>query len=420
MLDIRFIRDNKELIAEAAKKKRIDFDVEKLIALDDDRVKLLTEVESARATQNAANDAISKASESEREKLLTDMRAVKEVLSSGEEKLKAIMDEWRTAMLHVPNVPDMSVPDGDDDSANVEYSQWGEIPKFSFIPKSHIELMENLHMLDLERGAKVSGFRGYFLKGDGALLSMSIWRLALDLLVKKGYEPMLTPALVRKEPLFGTGYLPQGEEDLYRTQDGDYLSGTAEVPTMGYLMDETLEAQELPKKFVSFSPCYRREAGSHGKDTRGIMRLHEFYKVEMVVLCEGAHDTSVTYHEEIRENAEELMRALEIPHHVVINCGGDLGLGQVKKYDIEAWIPSENRYRETHSISYFHDFQTRRFNIKYKDAEGKKRFAHSLNGTAFATPRLLISLLENHQRADGSITVPKALIPYFGKEILIS
>ncbi len=419
MLDIKFIRDNKELIVEAAKKKRIPFDVEQLIALDDERVRLLGEVERVRATQNAANGAISKASESDREKLLSDMRTVKESLADGEEKLKKIMDEWRAAMLHVPNVPDMSVPDGDDDSANVEYSMWGELPQFSFTPKNHIDLMEDLHILDLERGAKVSGFRGYFLKGDGVLLSLSIWRLAIDLLVKKGYEPMFTPALVRKEPLFGTGYLPQGEEDLYKTQDGEYLSGTAEVPTMGYLMDETMEVQELPKKFVSFSPCYRREAGSHGKDTRGIMRLHEFYKVEMVVLCEGTHDESVKHHEEIRENAEELMRALEIPHHTVINCGGDLGLGQVKKYDIEAWIPSENRYRETHSISYFHDFQTRRFNIKYKDAEGKRRFAHSLNGTAFATPRLLISLLENHQREDGSIAVPKALVPYFGKETLI-
>ncbi len=418
MLDIKFIRDNKELVAEAAKKKNISFDVEKLVALDDERVKLLAEVESARATQNAANDSITKADAVERENLLTEMRTVKEALAVGEEKLKAIMDEWRTVMLQVPNIPDMSVPDGDDDAANLEYSTWGKVPSFSFTPKDHIELMEGLHMLDLERGAKVSGFRGYFFKGDATLLSLALWRFALDTLVNKGFESMFTPTIVRKEPLLGTGYLPQGEEDLYRTQDGEYFSGTAEVPTMGYYMDETLEHSEMPKKFVSFSPCYRREAGSHGKDTRGVMRLHEFYKVEMVVLCEGTHDESVKYHEEIRENAEELMQALEIPYRVVINCGGDLGLGQVKKYDIEAWVPSEGRYRETHSISYFHDFQTRRFNIKYKDSDGKKRFAHSLNGTALATPRLLISLLENHQRADGSVRVPPALIPYFKKNTL--
>ena len=418
MLDIRFIRDNKELVAEAATKKHIEFDVEKLIALDDERIKLLAEVESARATQNAANDAISKAGEGEREKLLTEMRAVKETLAGSEEKLKSVMDEWRIAMLQVPNIPDMSVPEGDNDASNLEYSQWGKIPQFSFALKNHIELMEGLGMLDLERGAKVSGFRGYFLKGDATLLSFALWRFAIDTLVQKGFEPLLTPAIVRKEPLLGTGYLPQGEEDLYRTQDGEYFSGTAEAPTMGYSMDETLELTEFPKKSISFSPCYRREAGSHGKDTRGIQRVHEFYKVEMVVLCEGSHEVSVQWHEELRENAEELMQALHIPYRVVINCGGDLGLGQVKKYDIEAWVPSEGRYRETHSISYFHDFQTRRFNIKYKDAEGKKRFAHSLNGTALATPRLLISLLENHQRADGSVGVPPALIPYVKKNVL--
>jgi seryl-tRNA synthetase len=211
--------------------------------------------------------------------------------------------------------------------------------------------------------------------------------------------------------------LPQGEEDLYKTQDGDFLAGTAEVATMGYFMDEVIDKSQLPMKFISFSPCFRREAGSHGKDTKGIMRVHEFYKFEQVIFCEASHEESVKYHEEITGFAEDILQQLEIPYHVVANCGGDLGLGQVKKYDIEAWIPSENKYRETNSASYFHDFQTRRLNIRYKDDDGKLKFVHSLNNTALSG-RPLISIIENNQQADGSIKVPKVLVPYIGKEIL--
>jgi len=419
MLDIKFIRDNTELVAAGAKKKHITFDVAALIAIDDKRLATLAEVEALRAKQNAANDGIAKASADEREPLLLDMRAVKQELDTKEEELKSVMEEWRALMLQVPNVPDMSVPEGASDADNQEFTTWGEKPHFSFTPKSHSELMEPLGLVDFERGSKVSGFRGYFLRNEAVTLSFALWRFALDYAIKQGFTPMLTPTIVRKESFFGTGYLPQGEEDLYKTQDGEYLAGTAEVPTMGFHFDETFDAGELPKKFVSFSPCYRREAGSHGKDTHGLMRLHEFYKVEAVILCEGTHEESVRFHELLRENAEELLQALEIPYRVVVNCGGDLGLGQVKKYDIEAWVPSENMYRETHSISYFHDFQTRRFNIKYKDSEGKRRFAHSLNGTVFATPRLLIPLIENFQQADGSIAIPTALQPYCGFEKIV-
>jgi seryl-tRNA synthetase len=223
---------------------------------------------------------------------------------------------------------------------------------------------------------------------------------------------------VRREPFIGTGYLPQSEDDLYKTQDGDYLAGTAEVATMGYYMDETIDAKQLPIKYFSFSPCFRREAGSHGKDTRGIFRVHEFYKFEQVVLCEANHETSVKFHEELTANSEKLLQLLGLPYHVVLNCGGDIGLGQVKKYDIEAWMPSENKYRETHSSSYFHDFQTRRLNIRYRDTDGKLRFVHSLNNTAIATPRILAHLVENNQRADGSIYIPEVLQKYMGKAII--
>ncbi|TSC85181.1 MAG: seryl-tRNA synthetase [Parcubacteria group bacterium Gr01-1014_17] len=318
-------------------------------------------------------------------------------------------------MLQVPNVPDISVPEGGSDADNAEVRSWGEKPAFAFEPKSHIDLLLKNDMANFERGAAVSGFRGYFLKNDGALLSFALWKFCFDFFVKKGFSPMLAPSLVRREALLGTGYLPQGEDDLYKTQDGDYLAGTAEVPVMSYFADSMFSAEELPKKLIAFSPCFRREAGSHGKDTKGLMRVHEFFKCEQVVLCEASHQTSVRFHEEMNRNEEEFMEALGIPYQTVTNCGGDLGLGQVKKYDINLWVPSEKRYREISSASYFHDFQTRRLNIRYKEKDGKQKFAHSLNCTAAPTPRLLISLLENNQRADGSIVVPPVLVPYLGK-----
>jgi seryl-tRNA synthetase len=229
---------------------------------------------------------------------------------------------------------------------------------------------------------------------------------------------MLAPSMVKKENLFGSGYLPQGEEDLYKTQDSEYLAGTAEVATMGYYADEVLDKKDFPKKILSFSPCFRREAGSHGKDVSGLIRVHEFFKFEQVVLCEASHEESVKYHEEVNRNTEEFIESLGIPYHTVVNCGGDLGLGQVKKYDIELWVPNEGKYREISSASYFHDFQTRRLGIRYKDADGKMKFAHSLNSTAIPTPRILVSLVENFQQADGSIKIPTALVPFMGKDTI--
>ncbi len=419
MLDIKFIRENADLIKEAARKKRLDFKVEELVEMDEKRLKALTEVEEMRAKQNAASDAIQSADTAKREELIAEMKALKETLQVKEEDLKVVMKEWQKLMVQVPNVPDISVPEGVDDSENVEVKVWGDRRKFDFIPKNHIELMQKLHLADFDRGTKVAGFRGYFLKNEGALLSFAIWQFAMDHFLTKGFTPMIVPSLVRPENLLGSGYLPQGEEDLYKTQDGDYLAGTAEVATMGYFMDEVVDTTRLPYKFLSFSPCFRREAGSHGKDTKGLIRVHEFYKLEQVVLCEASHETSVTMHEELNRNTEEFIEKLGIPYHTVVNCGGDLGLGQVKKYDIELWVPGENKYREISSASYFHDFQTRRFNIRYKDGEGKMRFAHSLNSTAIPTPRILVSIVENYQNADGSITIPEALRPYMGGRDII-
>jgi len=416
MLDIKFIRENGGLIKEAARKKRIQFDVERLLAVDNKRRALIKEVDNLIHQHRESSELTTKLQGEEREKHLTKMKEEKDKLSHKEFELKTIEGEFDEMMLAVPNVPDPSVPEGESDADNQEIRKWGEI-KITH-GRNYMTLMQLHDMLDLERGVKVSGFRGYFLKGDGALLALAIWQFAMNFLAAKGFQPFFAPSLVRRESLVGTGWFPMAEEDVYKTQDDVYLSGTSEVPMMGYHKDEILNESDLPKKYVAFSPCYRREAGSYGKDEKGIYRLHEFYKVEQIVLCRADHQESVKWHEELTKNSEEIMQALEIPYRVVLNCGGDLGLGQVKKYDIEGWVPSENRYRETHSASYFHDFQTRRLNIKYRPEgpAGKLHFTHSLNNTAIATPRILEAFLENHQNPDGSINIPAALQKHFGKE----
>ncbi len=421
MLDIKFIRENKDLVSLGAKKKHIDFDVEELLSVDNKRRELILSIEKKRAEQNEVSEKMVRTKdEAEKSTMISDMKILKDGLQKEEEELKEVMKKWQTLMVSVPNIPDISVPEGLEDKDNIEIKKWGEIPKFDFEPKNHIELMTNLGMLDLERGTKVAGFRGYFLKGEAVRLQFALWQFVQDFFIKKGdFKQMMVPSLLKRELLMGTGYLPQGEEDLYKTQDGEYLSGTAEVATMGYYMDEIIDKKELPLKILSFSPAFRREAGSHGKDTKGILRVHEFYKFEQVVLCEAEHAESVKYHEEIERNTEEITEALELPYHVVVNCGGDLGLGQVKKYDIEVWLPSENTYRETGSASYFHDFQTRRLNIRYRDEDGKMKFAHSLNNTALSG-RPLIMIVENYQQLDGSIKIPEVLQPYMGGQKTIS
>ena len=419
MLDIHFIRENADLVKAGALKKHITVDVDRLLAVDDERKTLRQEIDEKKAEQNRASNKIALASGEERTQYIESMRFVKDSLNEVEEKYGKVIEEWQKLMLEIPNIPDMTVPEGDSDKQNQEVKKVGEIPKFDFKPKDHVELMTNAGMADFERGAKVAGFRGYFLKGDGALLMFGLMQfITAHYRKKEGFTPMIVPSLVRREGFLGTGYIPQGEDDLYKTQDGEYLAGTGEVGAMAYHMDETIDKGALPIKFFAFSPCFRREVGAHGKDTKGLVRVHEFYKFEQVVLCEASHETSVHMHEELTQNAEETLELLKIPYHIVVNCGGDLGLGQVKKYDIECWMPGENQYRETHSSSYFHDFQTRRFNIRYRDADGTLKFAHSLNNTALAMPRFLAVLVENYQQADGTIKVPEVLVPYVGKEIL--
>jgi seryl-tRNA synthetase len=419
MLDIKFIRENLDIVKMAAQKKHITMDLDRLVAVDDARRELTSSMETKRAEQNRVSDEIAKiADPAAKQAAIAQMQELKASIASEEEKLKGIMEEWQALMLQVPNIPDMSVPDGESDADNVEIKAWGEKPNFPFTPKDHIEIMTDLKMVDFERGAKVHGFRGYYLRGAGAKLSWAIWNYANDFFTQKGFEQLLVPTIVRKSNLYGTGHLPNDAEDVYKTQDDDYLIGTSEVSTMGLYADEVLPMDMLPAKFLAFSPCYRREAGSHGKDTKGLIRVHEFYKVEQVILCEASHAESVKWHEALNRNTEEFIESLGIPYRTVLNCGGDIGQGQVKKYDIELWVPLEEKYREISSASYFHDFQTRRFNIRYKDAEGKMRYAHSLNCTAAPTPRILVSLVENFQQEDGSVKVPQVLQKYMGTDVI--
>lgn len=416
MLDIKFIRENLEVVKLAAVKKKIKVDLDRLMVVDDSRRAVMSVLEIKKAEQNRVSGDVAKTTDGAvRAQLITEMQALKTEIQTDEEKLKPILEEWKTIMLQVPNVPDMTVPDGDSDADNQEVKNWGEQSTFSFPAKDHVELMTTHKMVDFERGAKVHGFRGYYLTGDGAMLSWAIWNYANEFFINKGFTPILPPAIVRKANLYGTGHLPNDADDVYRTQDEDYLIGTSEVSVMGYYSDEVLEQKDFPVKFLGFSPCFRREAGSHGKDTRGLIRVHEFYKLEQVMLCEASHEESVKWHEWINRNTEEFIESLGIPYRTVLNCGGDIGQGQVKKYDVELWVPGEQKYREISSASYFHDFQTRRFNIRYKDAEGKVRYAHSLNCTAIPTPRILVSLVENFQQADGTIVIPEPLRKYFGK-----
>lgn len=401
----------------AATKKKITIDIDRLVAVDDSRKEIMQRLEARKAEQNKVSDGIPVATDSSvRQQLISDMQLLKAESQKDEEALKPIMEEWQKLMLQVPNIPDMTVPDGNSDADNEETKVWGEKTSFNFEAKDHVELMQKHNMVDFERGSKVHGFRGYYLLDDGARLSWAIWNYANDFFQAKGFTPVIPPAIVRKANLYGTGHLPNEADDVYRTQDEDYLIGTAEVSVMGYHSDEILEKEQFPIKYLGFSPCYRREAGSHGKDTRGLIRVHEFYKLEQVILCEASHEESVRLHEELNRNTEEFIESLNIPYHTVVNCGGDLGQGQVKKYDIELWVPGEKTYREISSASYFHDFQTRRFNIRYRDEAGRVRYAHSLNCTAIPTPRILVSLVENFQQADGSIRIPEVLRPYFGKE----
>lgn len=412
MLDIRLIRKNPDLVKDAARKKGVKVDIDRLLGVDTERREFLQKIDKLREERNIL------AKQRPTPTTIKEGKRLKEELRDQEVRLAGIEDEFNNLILQVPQVPAEEVPEGNSDIDNKPIRFWGEKPKFNFPVKNHLELAESLELIDFKRGAKVSGFRGYFLKNEAVLIVFGLWNYALRHLLKKGFVPLEAPALAKELSFVGTGWLPQGKDEVYATGDGLYLAGTAEVPVMGYHASEILKKEELPKKYAAFSSCFRTEAGSYGKDTKGIYRLHEFMKIEQVVLCEADEEESVRWHEEITKNAEDIVQALGLHYRVVLNCAGDLGLGQVKKYDIECWVPSQEKYGETHSSSYFFDFQTRRLDIRYRTQGGEIKFAHSLNNTALATPRILIQLLENYQQKDGSVVIPKILQEYVGKKVI--
>ncbi len=319
-------------------------------------------------------------------------------------------------MLTVPNVPDPSVPVGKDATGNKEVKKWGKIPKFSFDPKDHVALAGDLDLIDFERGAKVGGSRAYFLKNEAAQMELALMLYTLQKLVAKGYTPLIAPSLVKEFTLFGNGQFPWGKEEVYHLEKDDvYLAGTAEVPVTAYFADEILKEEDLPKKFVAFSPCFRREAGSYGKDTRGVFRLHQFNKIEQVIVNAADTKSSLALHEELLANSEEVLQDLKLPYRVLLMCTGDMGEPQVKKYDVETWMPGRGGYGETMSNSFMGDFQARRLKIRYKGKDGKTQFCHTLNNTAVASPRILVAILENYQKKDGTVEIPKVLQPFIGK-----
>ena len=423
MLDPKFIIQNPDTVREAARKKHVNFDVDHFIELDEKRRALQSEFDALRAEKNAANEKIQKLKGDEKKAAIENMRAQGDEEKKLAENLARIEAEWRGVLLRAPGLISPETPEGKDDTENVELYKWGELPKFDFEIKDHMALGKALDIIDMERGVKIGGSRSYFLKGDGMLLELAVLQFTLNKLVAKGFTPFLPPLLVNREAMEGTSYFPGGEEQAYALgvkrpemehieSDEKYLIGTSEVSVASYHADEMLREDELPKLYAGYSNCFRREAGTYGKDTHGLYRIHQFQKVEQVVLCRADMAEDKRIHEMLLKNAEEVLQDLKLPYRVVAVCGGDMGLGQYYKNDIETWMPSRKSYGETHSCSTFLDFQSRRLNIRYKDKDGKNQFVHTLNNTCIASPRILIPILEIYQTADGTVTVPEVLRPY--------
>jgi seryl-tRNA synthetase len=413
VLDLRFVRENPERVKEGAARKRIDAAalVDRLLALDAEHRSLLQRSEGIRAGQKRAGREIASAKdEGLRGRLLAEQARAKQEGKELEARLGVLEEEIREALLRIPQPPAPEVPDGGGEAENVEVRRVGEPPRFDFPARDHVALGEALGGVDLERGARLAGSRNYLLLGPVARLEEAVFRFAYDRMLAKGFVPVAVPVLVNDAAMVGTGYYPGGEAQAYRVaSDSLSLVGTAEVPLTAIHAGEILEEEELPKRWIAQSPCFRREAGAAGRETRGLYRVHQFRKIEQVVVCAADPAESERWHRAILENAEEILRALELPYRVVAVCAGDLGAGQVSKFDVETWMPSRGGYGETHSASRFHDFQARRLNLRYRGGDGKVRFVHTLNNTVVASPRILIALLENHQRADGSIHVPAPL-----------
>jgi seryl-tRNA synthetase len=413
VLDLKLVRDDPEGVKAALARREpgLADQVDRLLRLDAARRALVTEVDGLRAEQNRRGREVARATPAEREQLLAGLRELAARLDRAEAALRDADAELTEALAWVPNLPDPSVPAGGEDDT-VELKRWGTVPAFDFPVRDHLELGELLGAIDTVRAAKVSGARFGYLVGPGALLELALVRFAMDRLTAAGFVPVVPPVLVRREAMFGTGFLPTDEQQIFRTADDDlYLAGTSEVPLVSYHADELLDPGTLPRRYVGFSSCFRREAGSYGKDTRGIFRVHQFDKVEMVSFV--LPEASAQEHELLLAREEEILQALELPYRVVNIAAGDLGGSAAKKYDCEAWIPSQGTYRELTSASNCTDYQARRIACRVHEPDGN-RPVHTLNGTAVAVGRTIVALLENHQQPDGSVRIPSALVPHLG------
>ena len=429
MIDLNDLRSRPSAYVDAAKKKHVKVDIDAFLKLDTERLDFLKDVEEMRGKKNTVSKSIPKMKDDERKKAVAEMKELDVTLKEKEEELKSIEVKWMHLQLLLPGIPLPQVPVGKDDSENKEIRTWGKPADILKVKpdqmKDHVTLGETLDIIDIPRGVKIGGSRFYFLKGDGARLELAVLQFTIDHLVKKGFTLFTPPVLANYEAMMGTSYFPGGEEQAYAVgvqkekdgeieSDGLFLIGTSEVSVASYHSGETLSLDELPKRYCGLSNCFRREAGTYGKDTKGLYRIHQFQKVEQVILCEADPKVSEALHKEILTNAEEVLQALQLPYRVVDVCTGDMGRGQIYKNDIETWMPSRNGYGETHSCSTFHEFQARRLNIKYQAADGQKKFVHTLNNTCIASPRILIPILECYQNEDGSVTIPEVLRPYMG------
>lgn len=422
MLDIAFIRENPDTVLAACVHKNIDQNiVEQVLSADTARRQLQLLCDGIRQEINQHTAKIKElvhGGDKPTPELIATGKELKDRLQASEPSLKEAEETFTRLMQFVPNIPAPEVPIGHDESGNKIVRTCGTLPTFSFEPQAHDVLMKKLDLLDTERAVRIGGFRSYFLKNDAVLLEQALLNYALTLLVKEGFTPMTVPVLVNEQAMWGTGYFPWGQEDHYKTQDDQILAGTAEVALTAYRAGETLMQKDLPFKMVGISPCFRKEVGSYGKDTAGVIRVHQFNKVEQVVYTVADEAETKQWHEKMVGFAEQLLTELKLPYQVLLMCTGDMGAGQRKKYDIETWFPSQQAYRETHSASYFNDFQARRLNIRYKSDDGTTKYVYTLNNTMAASPRLLAALIENYQEADGSVRVPEVLQAFMGKKML--
>jgi len=421
MLDIQFIRQNADQVRAAIRNKNFDLNLDELLEADRLRRETTTALEQKRARRNELSAAIPKASKEERPKLVEEAKLVRTDIEQLEPKLAEVQRRFQDLMLRVPSVPRPEVPVGKGEEDNIEIRRVGEPHKFDFQPRDHVELMAMLRLVDWDGPRKFAGGRSYALVGDGALLELAVLRLAVDTLVERGMRLVVPPVMVRERAMLGTGFFPLGKEEAYSIPaDELFLVGTSEVALVSLHCDDTLDAERLPLKYAGISPCFRREAGAHGKDTRGLYRVHQFTKVEQVIFCAPDEAVAEKHHYELLGNAEAILAKLEIPYRVAIACTGEIGLGQTRKHEVESWMPGRDAFSETHSCSTLGDFQARRSNIRVRLPDGTLGYPYTLNNTAIASPRILIPLLENHQNADGSVTLPRALRPYMlGREKLV-